>query len=135
MSQSFIIDEIFKVEPSVIFSGWLDSDIHSKMTGAEANYSNYEDGRYVAWGGYIFGKVHELVLNRKIVLTFRTMEYTLEDQDSVITIEFEPVPEGTKLTLFHYNIPHRFGLNHFKQGWIDYYFAPMKYYFEGEQNS
>ena len=98
------------------------------MTGGEAKCSNKVGGFFTAWDGYISGKNVELVENKKIVQTWRTTEFEDNDEDSILTIEMNKVPEGTELILSHSNIPQ--GQTQYEQGWVDHYFKPMKVFFE-----
>ncbi len=124
MKESFVLEETFAVKPAALYKAWLDSSLHSQMTGGAADCTNVEGGDHSAWDGYIRGKNVELLENKKIVQTWRTTEFDETDEDSVLTIELAEVPEGTKLTLTHTNIPQ--GQTQYEQGWIDHYFAPMK---------
>ncbi|MDA1316751.1 MAG: SRPBCC domain-containing protein [bacterium] len=128
MKESLILKETFETEPSVIYNAWLDSESHSKMTGGAAQCSKVVGDSHSAWDGYIWGKNVELITNKKIVQTWRTSEFDEKDEDSILTIEFVEKSEGkTELTLTHTSIP--VGQTQYKQGWIEYYFDPMKDFF------
>jgi activator of HSP90 ATPase len=45
-----------------------------------------------------------------------------------LEVLIEPEGDGSKLTLIHTDIPEGQS-EEYKQGWKDYYFAPMKVYF------
>lgn len=125
MKESLILKETFNAKPETLYNAWLDSDMHSKMTGGQASCSKIVGDSFSAWNGYISGKNVELIENQKIVQTWRTVEFNDEDQDSTLTIEFaETIDGSTELILSHINIPK--GQTQYKQGWIDNYFNPMK---------
>lgn len=128
MKESIKLKEVFKVEPSVIFSAWLNSEKHTKMTGGEASCSNVVGDSFTAWDGYISGRNLELIENEKIVQSWRTTEFDESDEDSKLTILLSKTSEGTELTLIHTNIPE--GQTQYRQGWIDHYFTPMRNYFK-----
>ena len=90
-----------------------------------------------AWDGYITGKNVELMPGKRIVQTWRTIHFAADDPDSTITVTFEPVTPGTRLTLTHRGVPDG-QTSYEKHGWRDFYFEPMKAYFErsasGERN-
>ena len=65
---------------------------------------------------------------QKIVQSWRTSEFSQDDEDSILTIQLKEVREGTELLLTHKNIPK--GQTQYKQGWIDHYFVPMKEFFK-----
>lgn len=131
MQESFVLEETFAVEPSFLYSAWLDSTLHGQMTGGEAQCSTEEGGTFSAWDGYITGQNVELMANKKIVQTWRTSEFDENDEDSVLTIEFIKVPEGTKLILTHTKIPP--GQTQYQQGWINHYFFPMKAFISNQK--
>lgn len=73
----------------------------------------------------------KLISNQEIVQSWRTSEFTDNDEDSKLIIRFKEIESGTALTLIHSNIPE--GQTQYKQGWIDHYFIPMKQYFENKK--
>jgi hypothetical protein len=44
---------------------------------------------------------------------------------------FREVPEGTKIMIVHTGIPDGQGEG-YRQGWVDFYFTPMKHYFQNK---
>jgi len=62
-----------------------------------------------------------------MVQAWRTSEFEAADHDSEIEVLLEKVPEGTKISLRHYDIPD--GQSGYEQGWRDNYFDPMRDYF------
>lgn len=127
MKVAFQIEAFFPVKPEEIYRAWLDSKLHGAMTGGEAFCSNKEGAEFSAWYGYITGSNQKLTLNTEIVQQWRTTEFKDTDEDSLINLTLQEVPKGTKITLVHTNIPE--GQPDYKQGWVDYYFTPMKAYF------
>lgn len=127
MRETFELKEIFGVPPSKIYHAWLDSELHTKMTGGDAECGNQVGDSFTAWDGYIFGTNIELVINQKIVQKWRTSEFSEEDEDSLLSITLNKTSEGTELVLSHSNIPK--GQTQYEQGWLDHYFTPMKEFF------
>jgi activator of HSP90 ATPase len=99
------------------------------MTGGAAEASAEVGGEFTAWDGYIWGKNLELEPGKRILQSWRTQDFETSDADSKLEIVLEAVPQGTKLTLKHTNIPDA-GTG-YKDGWVEYYFEPMKAYFRG----
>lgn len=128
MKEEFELRETYQVEPSKIYRAWLDSKLHSNMTGGEAECSNTIGAYFSAWNGYITGENVALVENQKIVQSWRTSEFAESDKDSLLTIELNKIHEGTEIILTHTNIPE--GQTQYKKGWIDNYFTPMKEFFQ-----
>lgn len=127
MKEHFELIEHFNVPPSKIYNAWLNSEIHSAMTGGKAQCSTRVGGSFSSWDGYIYGTNKKLIENSLIIQSWRTTEFLEEHEDSLIEIHLSQVDNGTKLTLKHSNIPQ--GQTQYLQGWKDHYFAPMKDYF------
>ncbi len=125
----FTVETIIKASPEKIYTAWLDTDEHSDMTGGEALITDDEDDKFTAWDGYIWGKNLELKPHEYIKQSWKTSDFD-DDQDySTIEVFFEPVEDGTKITLKHTGLTYKDEI--YKKGWFDNYFIPMKKYFEG----
>ncbi len=73
-----------------------------------------------------------LVPGKRIVQSWRTSEFGLDDPDSRVTVDLEPTSAGARLTLTHSGVPD--GQTTYENGgWQDFYFAPMKAYFAREK--
>lgn len=128
MKETIELKEFFEAEPSEIYNAWLDSELHGKMTGGEAECSKEIAYSFSAWDGYITGENIDLVENEKIVQSWRTSEFGENDEDSLLQIKLTKVLEGTEVSLIHTNIPE--GQTQYLQGWQDHYFTPMKAFFQ-----
>jgi uncharacterized protein YndB with AHSA1/START domain len=111
-----------------IYEAWLDSLAHTEMTGSEAIMSDEVGDEVAAWDGYISGRNLELVPGERIVQSWRTAEFTDAHEDSIITVTFEEVADGTRLTLVHSKVPEE-QKSYEEGGWQVHYFEPMKDYF------
>jgi uncharacterized protein YndB with AHSA1/START domain len=130
MTYDYKLTCILPAEPEAVYAAWLDSEAHSAMTGARATIGAGVGSHYTAWDGYIHGETLELVPGRRIVQSWRTSEFADDDPDSTIIVELEVTKTGTRLTLTHNGVPD--GQTSYEEhGWRDFYFAPMKAYFEG----
>jgi activator of HSP90 ATPase len=127
MSLEFEVAEVIPVEPEQLYSAWLSSEEHTNMTGSPAKVSNVVGGEFEAWDGYIEGVNAELEYPNRIVQRWRTTEFSDEDPDSRLEIQFSQEENGTRITIRHSQLPEH-GMQ-YKQGWIDAYFTPMKAYF------
>jgi activator of HSP90 ATPase len=124
----FEISQEFKTTPQKLYQAWLNSELHTKMTGSKAIIKGEIGFGFSAWDGYITGKNLELVPNQKIKQAWRTTEFDQNQEDSLVEITFEEIkPNLTKLTLKHSNLSIKD--EQYKQGWEDFYFKPMKAYF------
>jgi activator of HSP90 ATPase len=118
----------FMASPHEVYEALMDSAKHAAFTRSAAEISRQVGGEYTAYDGYIAGKNLELVPDRKIVQTWRAVDWE-EGHFSTITFELTPVPEGTRLDFTHENVPDGTE-EEFTQGWIDNYWDPMKAYLE-----
>ena len=123
----FSLSFSFPVSVEKIYSAWLNGDEHTAMTGGTAKGEAKTGSKFSAWDGYISGKNLELIPNKKIVQVWRTTEFKESDDDSLVEITFKDTNGGCEITLTHSKIPE--GQPDYKQGWIEYYFEPMKEYF------
>ena len=110
-----------------VFNAWLDSAEHTKMTGGEAKASTEVDASFTAWDGYIWGKNLEIEPNKRVLQSWRTSEFSDDDEDSLLELLFSNTNDGTEITLIHSNLPSHG--KQYKQGWEDHYFTPMREYF------
>jgi activator of HSP90 ATPase len=129
MAEKLKLSVTLPVKPAKLFHAWLDSKSHGEFTGDAAKIDPVAGGEFTAWDGYIMGKTLELDPPRRIVQSWRTTEFPEGAPDSRLEVLIEPDGEGSKLTLVHTNIPAGQS-EEYKQGWEDYYFAPMKVYYK-----
>lgn len=122
---TLILSISLPVKPEELYDAWLSSEKHSAFTGSPASISAEKDGNFTAWNGYISGQNIELERPGRIRQSWRTTEFSDKDEDSLLEILFEPERQGTKLTIHHSNIPEGQG-DGYKEGWMEYYFNPMK---------
>lgn len=128
MSIEFVVSELIPASPEEIYSAWLDTEEHTKMTGSAAKASNKAGDQFSAWDGYIQGENLELVPASRIFQTWRTTEFGVSDPDSYLEILFEGIENNTRVIIRHSNLPDH-GMQ-YQQGWIEAYFIPMKEYFK-----
>jgi activator of HSP90 ATPase len=102
------------------------------MTESPAKVEPRVGGAFTAWDGYITGKTLELKPYTRIVQAWRTSEFAAGDPDSRLEITLEAAKGGTKLSLFHSNLPDG-QAEGYESGWEESYFAPMRKYFSGSK--
>ena len=125
---AFTLTTTIPASPQEIYEAWLDSVVHSEMTGGEASMSDETGAQVSAWDGYITGRNLELVPGERIVQSWRTTQFTDEHEDSQIIVTLKAVVDGTLLTLEHTNVPDA-QKSYEEGGWQKHYFDPMKEYF------
>lgn len=123
----FTLKTKFKATAKQIYSAWLTSEEHSQMTGGTANITDKIGTEFTAWDGYIEGRNIALEPFRRIVQSWRTSEFNDNEKDSKIEILLNEADGETELTLIHTNVPE--SGEHYKKGWDNHYFQPMKTYF------
>ena len=129
MSYDFTLSTMIPAPPKAVYDAWLDSRMHSEMTGGKAVQSRKLDASVSAWDGYITGKNLELKPSKIIIQSWRTAKFTDKDDDSVIMVNLQPVKGSTLLTLTHSNVPDGH-TSYEKGGCQSSYFAPMQKYFD-----
>jgi uncharacterized protein YndB with AHSA1/START domain len=127
-TDSIRVSAVIPADPQAIYEAWMSSKGHAEMTGSSATVTARVGGRFTASDGYISGTTLELEPGVRIVQAWRTSEFAEEDPDSRLEVLLEKVPKGTRVTLVHTSIPPGQGSS-YRQGWIDFYFTPMKEYF------
>jgi len=130
MPYSYTLSTVIPASPAEIYQAWLDSIIHSEMTGGDANMSEEVGADVSAWDGYITGRNLELVPGERIVQSWRTTEFDDAYEDSIVTILLQETDDGTLLTLEHSNVPDA-QKSYEEGGWQSNYFEPMIAYFAG----
>jgi uncharacterized protein YndB with AHSA1/START domain len=128
MPYTYTLTAKIPATPEEIYDAWLDSIGHSEMTGSDATMSDQVGAAVSAWEGYISGRNLELVPAERIVQTWRTTNFSDDQEDSIITIVLEEADGGTLLTLEHSNVPDE-QTNYENGGWQSNYFEPMIAYF------
>jgi activator of HSP90 ATPase len=113
----------FKAGSHEVYEILMDSKKHAELAGDKASISRKVGGKFNV-GDYIEGKQLELAPDAKIVQTWRYNDWP-EGHYSRATFSFKEVKGGTRLTFVQTGVPEEF-YEDIKQGWIDYYWTPMK---------
>ena len=127
-SETVKVSAVIPAPPQAVYDAWLSGKEHTAMTGSAAKGTAKVGSEFTAWDGYISGKNIELRPPGRILQSWRTTEFPPDAPDSRLEVLLEEARGGTKITLIHTDIPQGQGAS-YKQGWIEYYFAPMKEYF------
>jgi activator of HSP90 ATPase len=130
-SGSLKVSAVIPARPETIYKAWLSGKEHAAMTGSAAKAIARVGGAFAAWDGYISGKNLELSSPGRILQSWRTTEFPADAPDSRLEVLLEEAKGGTKVTLIHTDIPEGQEAS-YRQGWVEYYFAPMKEYFSAK---
>lgn len=124
----FTLTATIKATAKQIYKSWLSTQGHTKMTGGVAFVSDKVGDSFKVWDGYITGKNISLEPYDRIVQSWRTTNFKEDEPDSQIEVLLSENGNETTLTLKHTNVPE--SGDHYKKGWEEHYFTPMKQYFE-----
>jgi|SRR6185369_2621989 activator of HSP90 ATPase len=116
------------VKPVQVYDALLDPQKHAAFTGAGATGDPKVGGAFTAWDGYITGKHLELEPPRRIVQEWKTSEWPAGSPPSRLEWTLVQVGDDTKVSLVHSRVPAS-QAESYRQGWIDYYWTPLKKYF------
>jgi len=113
----------FREGPHEVYEIIMDSKKHSILAGDTAKISRKINGKFTV-GDYIEGVNVEIIPGEKIVQTWRYNDWP-KGYYSKVTFSFKEIPTGTRFTFTQTGIPAEF-YDDIKQGWIDYYWKPIK---------
>src|SRR5262245_17322282 len=119
--ESIRVSAVIPAPADRIYNAWLDGDEHSAFTGGKATVEPGIGGRHTAWDGYIEGQTLELEAGRRILQTWRSLDFPSDAQPSKLEVLFSEVPGGTEVTIVHSEIPEGQG-EQYEEGWVDHYF-------------
>jgi len=122
------VSAIIPAPPERVYAAWLDSREHSAITRSTATVEPWVGGRHSAWGGSIRGTTLDLQPGRRIVQSWYASDFPAGSEDSRLEVLFEPVPDGTLITINHTGLPSGRG-HRYEDGWKDYYLDHMRDYF------
>ena len=117
----------FKAAPEKLFDIYLDSKKHGAATGSKAKVGKTPGSDFMAWDGYINGKLVATVPKSFVAQTWRAADWKDSDPDSFLILHFEKAKGGSVVTMVHAGVPdeHADALN---EGWKESYWDPWKAY-------
>jgi activator of HSP90 ATPase len=118
---------LIPARPDEVYDAFMDEKRHTEFTGAKASVDPKIGGMFTAWDGYILGKNLDLVRGKRIVQEWKTTEWP-DYPPSIVEFSLNQKDGGTELTMVHSKVPAE-QAESYKQGWIDFYWEPMKKYF------
>jgi uncharacterized protein YndB with AHSA1/START domain len=130
-TETVLVSEVIFATRERLYDAWLDSEEHSAFTADTAEIEPVIGGRHSTFSGYASGQNLALEPYRRIIQSWRTTDFPEGTPDSRLEITFEDTLGGTLVTLLHTGIPTGQS-DRCRDGWLKYYFAPMKSYFGKE---
>ena len=113
----------------MVYEALIDPKKHSQFTGSRATGNPRVGARFTAWDGYISGKHLKLVPGKSIVQEWKTSEWPEGYAPSTVEITLRGLGSGTRLRMVHSKVPAE-QVESYRQGWIDFYWEPLKRYFQ-----
>jgi activator of HSP90 ATPase len=115
--------------PEEVYEAFIDSKKHSQFTGSKATGKPNVGGKFTAWDGYISGKNLELEKGMRIVQEWATTEWPKDYPPSRIELVLKKADGDTEITFIQTGVPAN-QAKEIEQGWIDFYWKPLKDYFK-----
>ena len=120
--------------PADVYNAYTDPKTHSAFTGSPSSGSPRVGGRFTAWDGYIEGRYLELENGRKVVHEWKTTDWPDGYPPSLVELTFKPKGRRTELVMVHSSVPAEQAAE-YAEGWTEYYWEPLKKYFEGRERA
>lgn len=120
------------VRPQQVYDALVDPRRHAEFTGAKATGQAKPGAKFTAWDGYITGKHLILEPGRRLVQEWATTDWPAGAAPSQLEWVFLSKAGGTEVTLTQTEVPAD-QAPLYSQGWFDYYWDPLKLYFEDVQ--
>ncbi|HEV2139444.1 MAG TPA: SRPBCC domain-containing protein [Nitrososphaerales archaeon] len=120
---------IIDASPVEVYEAYVDPKKHAAFTGDSATGTAKVGGRFAAGNGYISGKYLKLEKGKRILHEWTTTEWPKGYPPSLVELIIKPKGKKTELTMIHSKVPAEQAAD-YDQGWKDFYWEPMKKYFE-----
>lgn len=120
--------DVIPAAPEAVYDAITNPEQHAEFTGSPATGEPVVGGAFTAHGGYIFGTFVVLCPTEKIVQQWQTTQWPQDAPPSIVSWSMKGRKDGTTdLTLIHSKVPVE-QAESYRQGWIDYYWTPLKTY-------
>ena len=125
---------VVSASPKEVYDAYVDPKKHTAFTGSKATGKAVVGGKMTAWDGYIFGKYLELEDGKRVVQEWTTTDWQEGFGPSRLELTFKAVPEGTELCMVQTDIP-KSHVDEFADGWMEWYWKPLKEYFSKKKKN
>ncbi len=106
---------------------YLSPKLHAAFTGAPVKISARAGATFEAFGGAISGTILQVIPNRLIVQSWRSIHFYRRDLDSTLILSFWPEEGGGRIELTHVNVSDS-DFAGVSEGWSKYYWTPWREY-------
>jgi activator of HSP90 ATPase len=130
-SQKSMITQKIIINASIseVYEAYTNSKKQSAFTGSKASGEPRVGSKFSAWDGYIQGKYIDLEKNSKVVQEWITTDWPKNFPASRLELIFKDLGDKTEISMIHSDVPAEME-DELRQGWIDFYWDPLKDYFE-----
>ena len=126
-----IVQHVFiQATPEQVFDAYVQPAVAASVIGGECTGDAQAGSDFTQWNGYILGKHLELVRGERVVQEWTTTEWPKGAPPSRVELQLSGTGGGTELTMTHSSVPSE-QAEDYRQGWIDYYWTPMRAHFGG----
>jgi activator of HSP90 ATPase len=133
MAKTIIQEVVFQnTGPRTLYDLYMNADMHSLIAGGAVTIDDKEGSAFSAHGGYITGKNLQLIKDKLIVQSWRTLGWDAAATDSTFILYMEQRGNDTVLTMTHANIPNEH-VDSIEKGWFGHYWNPWKQHLAGEE--
>ncbi len=123
---------VLPAPPEELFRTFLNSHMHSAVTGGLAKIRAKVGGKWSAWGGAISGRNLLIVPDKMIVQAWRSSAFKKSEPDSILVLTFSKAKGGGRIDLVHVNVPS-YDHKGVSEGWPTYYWKPWKAYLKRQR--
>ena len=111
-----------------VFNAWLNQFQQGAITQALAFITPEVNGKIELWNGAVLGRFLQIEKHKRLVLSWRTVDFDENLPDTTLFLHFQDIPTGSRFIVQHENIPLNM-LNQFRFAWEKVYFPNLQAYF------
>jgi activator of HSP90 ATPase len=120
--------EHIPASPHQVYEVLSNADAHAAFSGVGASGEAKAGENFSFWGGQIVGKHLELQPDKRILQEWKPANWPEGAPPTLLEFTFAEREGGTDVTMVHSRLPAD-AVEHFRAGWNDRYWKPMKEYF------
>lgn len=124
---------IINAPSSEVYEAYTNPKKQSAFTGSKASGKPKVGSTFSAWDGYIQGKYIALEKNSRVVQEWITTDWPKNFPTSRLELIFKDLGDKTEINMVHSDVPSEME-DELRQGWIDFYWEPLKNYFENTKS-
>jgi activator of HSP90 ATPase len=134
MAKNLLVAASLPARPDRLFDMYLDPGEHAAFTGFPVKIAPRPGAPFCAFDGQIWGTILHVEPKKLIAQTWRSVNWSEGDIDSVLVLSFWPEDSGGRIELAQINISDRdfAGVSH---GWEKYYWSPWRAYLENREQT